>query len=148
MNNICTIGFTKKNAEDFFDLLQKNDVKLLIDVRLNNTSQLAGFSKFPDIKFFLDKICNIEYRHEVIFAPEESTLKRYKSKEIDWEQYVAEFNETMKKREIRNYILEKYSNISGKICLLCSEPTPEKCHRRLIAEIFSQVFSDIKIIHL
>ena len=148
MNSIYTIGFTKKNAEDFFGLLQKNDVEILVDVRLNNTSQLAAFSKFPDIKFFLNKICDIEYRHEVAFAPEESTLKRYKKKEIDWEQYVTEFSETMKKRNIHKYIADKYGSENQKICFLCSEPTPEQCHRRLIAEIFNEVFPNTKIIHI
>lgn len=148
MNSIYTIGFTKKNAEEFFTLLQKNNVQTLIDVRLNNTSQLAAFSKFPDIEFFLNKICGIEYQHEVAFAPEESTLKRYKKKEIDWEQYVMEFSETMKKRNIRKYIADKYGSEDHKICLLCSEPTPEQCHRRLIAEIFTEVFPNTKIIHI
>lgn len=148
LNSIYTVGFTQKNAEEFFTLLQKNNVQTLIDVRLNNTSQLAAFSKFPDIEFFLNKICGIEYRHEVVFAPEESTLKRYKKKEIDWEQYVTEFSETMKKRNIRKYIADKYVSEDRKICLLCSEPTPEQCHRRLIAEIFSEVFPNTKIIHL
>lgn len=148
LNKIYTIGFTKKNAEEFFTLLQKNKVQLLVDVRLNNSSQLAGFSKFPDIEFFLKKICGIEYKHEILFAPEENTLKRYKKKEIDWDQYVLEFNETMKKRNIREYIAKAYKNVSDDICLLCSEPTPEQCHRRLIAEIFSEVFPEIKIIHI
>lgn len=148
MNNICTIGFTQKNAKEFFSLLQKNDVDLLVDVRLNNTSQLAAFSKYPDIEFFLNEICGIEYLHEVIFAPEESTLKRYKKKEINWEQYVAEFSETMKKRNIRKYIADKFGSEDRKICLLCSEPTPEHCHRRLIAEIFTEVFPNTKIIHI
>lgn len=148
MNSIYSIGFTQKSAEDFFTLLQKNNVRILVDVRLNNTSQLAAFSKFPDIEFFLNKICNIEYRHEIAFAPEESTLKRYKKKEINWEQYVSEFFETMKKRNIRKYIADKYRSEDRKVCLLCSEPTPEQCHRRLIAEIFAEVFANTKIIHL
>lgn len=147
LNNIYTIGFTKKNAEVFFTLLQKNNVQMLIDVRLNNTSQLAGFSKFPDIEFFLNKICDIDYKHEVLFAPEETTLSRYKKKDINWDKYVTEFSETMKQRNIRKYIAENYCSKKN-ICLLCSEATPEKCHRRLVAEIFAEVFEGIKIIHI
>lgn len=147
MSNLYTIGFTKKSAEEFFTLLEKNNVQTLIDVRLNNTSQLAAFSKFPDIEFFLKKISNIEYKHEVLFAPEESTLSRYKKKEIDWNEYVSEFNDTMKSRSIREYIKGKY-DMSRTLCLLCSEPTPEQCHRRLIAEIFAEVFPGVNIIHI
>lgn len=148
LNSIYTIGFTQKSAEEFFTLLKKNDVRMVVDIRLNNTSQLAAFSKYPDIEFFLNKLCNIEYCHEEAFAPEESTLKRYKKKEINWSQYVSEFNETMKKRNIRKYILNKYEKTADNICLLCSEPTPAQCHRRLIAEIFLEIFPEAKIIHL
>lgn len=80
MDNIYTIGFTKKSAEKFFGLLQKNGINILLDVRLNNTSQLAGFSKYPDIKYFLNQICNIQYISDTKFAPEEWILKDYKSK--------------------------------------------------------------------
>ena len=82
MNKLYTIGFTKKNAEKFFELIRKNDITLLVDVRLNNTSQLAAFSKYPDIEFFLKEICSCDYKHEILFAPEDSTLSRYKKKTI------------------------------------------------------------------
>lgn len=147
MKTLYTIGFTKKTAEDFFCLLEKNSVAAVVDVRLNNTSQLAAFSKFPDIKFFLQKILNADYIHDKNFAPSENILNRYKKKIINWADYEAEFAELMNARNIDEYIKKKYSD-SDKVCLLCSEPTPENCHRRLIAEKFSEVLGDIKIIHL
>lgn len=147
MDKIYTIGFTKKKAEDFFTLLNKNNITMIIDVRLNNTSQLAGFSKYPDIQFFLKNICNIKYKHDVLFSPSENTLSRYKKKIITWETYIEEFSETMSSRNIFNYIKKNY-DISETICLLCSESTAEHCHRRLIAEKFKEVFNDLNIINL
>lgn len=147
MNKVFTIGFTQKNAETFFTLIKGNNIPLLVDVRLNNTSQLAAFSKYPDIVFFLKELCGCDYKHEVLFAPEESTLNRYKKKEINWDKYVEEFSATMKDRNIKEYILDNY-NSTKDICLLCSEPVPDHCHRRLISEIFLEVFPKKEVIHL
>jgi len=147
MNKIYTIGFTQKNAEKFFGLIKNNGISLLVYVRLNNTSQLAAFSKYPDIEFFLKEICGCGYKHEICFAPEDSTLSRYKKKDIGWDSYVEEFSETMKKRNIKDYIKNNY-DIPMDICLLCSEATPEYCHRRLIAELMHEVFPKAEIIHL
>lgn len=147
MNNLYTIGFTQKTAEKFFELLKENNVKTVLDIRLNNTSQLSGFAKFPDLQYFLKKICDIEYIHDTNFSPTESTLKRFKGKEIDWNDYVKEFTQTMNSREIENYIVENYTNYDD-ICLLCSEPTAEKCHRRLIAEIFQSRYANLEVKHL
>ena len=147
MNNLYTIGFTHKTAEKFFKLLKENDVKTVLDIRLNNTSQLAGFAKFPDIQYFLEKIYDVKYIHDTKFSPTESTLKRFKSKEIDWNDYVKEFAQTMNTREIEKYILENYTDYDN-ICLLCSEPTAEKCHRRLIADIFKNQYANLEIKHL
>lgn len=146
MNKIYTVGFTKKTAEDFFNALEENRISLVLDLRLNNTSQLAGFTKYPDIKFFLNRICKIDYIHDTMFSPTDYILSRYKKKEIDWGQYEKEFFELMRIRNINKYIPTSYS-IDKTICLLCSEPTPEKCHRRLIANIFKEVLS-LEIIHL
>lgn len=147
MTNIFTIGFTQKTAETFFTLLKKNTISMVIDVRLNNTSQLASFSKYPDIVYFLNSICNISYKHDVSFAPTELTLSRYKKKEINWDEYVIEFSDTMAKREIMDYIRDNYKELDN-LCLLCSEPTAKNCHRRLVAELFKDVFPQINIIHL
>lgn len=142
MDNIYTIGFTKKSAETFFSLLQKNNIDILVDVRLNNTSQLAGFSKYPDIKYFLNQICSIQYISDTRFAPEEWILKDYKSKKISWEQYVVHFDELMEKRDINSHIVSNYDEFNNKnICLLCSEEKPVHCHRLLIAQRFKKIYN-------
>lgn len=147
MNNLYTIGFTQKSAESFFDLLNKNKVKTVIDIRLNNTSQLAGFAKFPDIQYFLKKICDIDYIHDKIFSPTELTLKKYKNKEITWKQYVEEFNETMQARDVDKHIEKNYKYLDN-ICLLCSESTHEKCHRSIVSDMFKKQFNNIIIKNL
>lgn len=143
--NLYTIGFTKKNAETFFTLLRKNGVKKLIDVRLNNVSQLAGFTKQDDLKYFLKELCRIEYYYYGQLAPTEDILKRYKNKEISWEQYELEFNSLITKRKIEAIIT---LDLLTDACLLCSEATAEHCHRRLLAEYFKKVYKLINIIHL
>ena len=137
---IFTIGFTQKSSEDFFYLLTQNKVDLLIDIRLNNTSQLAGFAKFPDIQFFLKNIGSINYIHDITFSPTNDLLKDYKSKKVSWNEYEDIFENIMLEREINNYIQEQYAKYSNQnICLLCSEPTAKQCHRRLVAEHFKAV---------
>lgn len=143
--NLYTIGFTKKNAENFFTLLKKNGVKKIIDVRLNNVSQLAGFTKQDDLKYFLKELCRIEYYYYGQLAPTEDILKRYKNKEISWEQYELEFNSLITKRKIEAIIS---LDLLTDACLLCSEATAEHCHRRLLAEYFKKVYKQINIIHL
>ena len=144
---IYTIGFTQKTAQNFFELLKNNNIEVVLDIRLNNTSQLAGFAKYPDIKYFLHEICNIDYVHDTEFSPTETTLKKYKKKEIKWEQYVEEFNQTMAKRNIHEYIQSNYAT-DKRICLLCSESTADQCHRRLVGNEFKEVFNDLEIVHL
>lgn len=143
--NLYTIGFTKKNAETFFTLLKKNGVKKIIDVRLNNVSQLAGFTKQDDLKYFLKELCRIEYYYYGQLAPTEDILKGYKNKEISWEQYELEFNSLITKRKIEAIIS---LDLLTDACLLCSEATAEHCHRRLLAEYFKKVYKRINIIHL
>ena len=103
MIKVYTIGFTKKTAKQFFSILAENNIDTVVDVRLNNSSQLAGFSKYPDVEFFLDKICNIEYKHDLHFAPKDSTLTKYKKKQISWDEYEKEFAQTMMERKINAY---------------------------------------------
>lgn len=146
-NKLYTIGFTKKTAEYFFELLTNNGIELVLDIRLNNTSQLAAFSKYPDIKFFLKKMLNIDYIHDTTFSPDENTLKEYKKKHISWEEYIVQFDETMHLRNIKQHIKMNYL-INKKICLLCSEPTADKCHRKLIAKQFKEIDNKLDIIHL
>ena len=145
---IFTIGFTQKSAEDFFGLLTQNKVDLLIDIRLNNTSQLSGFAKFPDIQFFLKNIGSINYIHDINFSPTEDLLKNYKSKKVSWNEYEDIFEDIMLKREINTYIQKQYTKYSNQnICLLCSEPSAKHCHRRLVAEHFKDVLN-LDVIHL
>lgn len=145
---VFTIGFTQKHAEDFYEKLISAKVDVLIDVRLNNTSQLASFSKYPDIQYFLKRICDIEYIHDKLFSPTESLLKSYKSGNTSWKEYEEIFFDTMNERDIDSYIKTNYSEyIDKNICLLCSEATPEFCHRRLVADYFKKIF-DATIIHL
>lgn len=148
MQDIFTIGFTKKSAKYFFEILKEKQIALMLDVRLNNTSQLSGFSKYPDIEYFLNSICNIQYINDVNFSPEEWVLKDYKSKKLTWNEYVDYFDTAMKERQILEYIKVNYSSFDEKnICLLCSEDKPDKCHRLLVAQRFKQVFG-CNIIHL
>ena len=130
---LYTIGFTKKTAEQFFEPLKSEGVELLVDVRLNNRSQLAGFTKGGDLEYFLRRICNAEYRHCDEFAPSEELLSKYRKKEITWEEYEEIFDGIMDKRGACEKFPSKFAAYD-KVCLLCSEPTPEHCHRRLVAE--------------
>lgn len=147
LNKLFTIGFTQKKAEEFFNLLRENKVETVIDIRLNNTSQLAAFAKYPDIEFFLREIGGIGYIHDKTFSPEESTLSKYKKKMINWEEYECEFSLTMAKRKIERHIIETYFTLNN-ICLLCSEAEADQCHRRLVANIFKSQFSGLEITNL
>ena len=144
---LYTIGFTQKNARKFFNLLRDNNVKTIVDIRLNNTSQLAAFAKGEDLKFFLTEFCNIDYIHDTTFAPTEELLKDYKNKKVSWLDYEKEFDRIMEKRNIESYIAKNYAD-KDSICLLCSEALPNQCHRRLVAEMFKKILDEVQIIHL
>ncbi len=143
---IFTIGFTKKSAEEFFNSIRDHHIELLIDVRLNNQSQLAGFTKGRDLAFFLKEICNCEYSHEVRFAPAKEILDGYKKNQISWEKYEVEYNELIKRRNVTDIFKTEYRKYDH-VLLLCSEPTPEHCHRRLLAEALSKETGD-KVVHI
>jgi uncharacterized protein (DUF488 family) len=143
---IYTIGFTKKSAEQFFDALRKSGIKRLIDIRLNNSSQLAGFTKQEDLAFFLRKICGAEYMHQLILAPTKEILDGYKKGGITWEEYERRFNSLLTKRKVEEKIDKEL--FSAPTVLLCSEPRPEKCHRRLVAEYLSKKWGNVDIRHL
>ena len=136
---IYTMGFTKKSAEDFFGIISDNNIEILVDVRLNNQSQLAGFSKGRDLKFFLEKICGCGYSHEELFAPTKEILNGYKKKTISWDEYEYEYGELISQRKVETTFEDKY-NFYNNVLLLCSEPTPENCHRRLLAEYLKNEF--------
>lgn len=134
---LFTMGFTKKNAEFFFNLIRENKIELLIDIRLNNASQLAGFTKGADLEFFLKELCGCAYSHEKLYAPTKDILRDYQKKIISWDEYAKSFSDLLAERRIEQSFSDKYIGYS-RVLLLCSEPTPEKCHRRLVAEYLSE----------
>ncbi len=142
---VFTIGFTKKTAEDFFSRLTKAGVSRIADVRLNNVSQLAGFAKRADLKYFAKEICGIDYMHLPSLAPEKGMLDEYKKKTHDWGTYEMRFNSLLKERQIEQTLSRQ--ELEG-ACLLCSEDKPHNCHRRLVAEYLRNAWGDLDIIHL
>ena len=142
---LFTIGFTKKSAEQFFGLLKQEGLTKVVDTRLNNVSQLAGFTKRNDLKFFLKEVVGIEYVHMPILAPTKDILDAYKKNGGDWHAYERKFVELVRSRKIESSVSPEL--LSG-ACLLCSEPTPHHCHRRLVAEYLSDSWGDIEIRHL
>ena len=142
---VFTIGFTKKSAETFFTRLQRAGVKRLIDVRLNNVSQLAGFTKRDDLRYFTKAICHIDYLHLAELAPTQEMLTAYKKQKGDWSLYEQQFLALMRERQIERTISRDV--IEG-ACLLCSEEKPHHCHRRLVAEYLRQHWGDLEIEHI
>jgi uncharacterized protein (DUF488 family) len=142
---LFTIGFTKKSAEQFFTRLKNSGTGRLVDVRLNNVSQLAGFSKKDDLRYLLKVIGGIEYLHLPLLAPTQEMLDSYKKKRGDWQLYEKQFLELMRERLIER---EVSRDVLRNACLLCSEDTPEHCHRRLVAEYLRDKWSDVEIVHL
>lgn len=143
--HLFTIGFAETNAESFFTSLRSAGVKRIIDVRLNNTSQLAGFSKKDDLRFFLREMASIEYIHMPELAPTQDILDAFKKYKGSWAVYEQEFNALMAKRGIENAISRENANLG---CLLCSEKKPHHCHRRLVAEYLQKHWGDVSIMHL
>ncbi len=142
---VFTIGFTKKTAQQFFDALRQAVAKRVVDVRLNNVSQLAGFAKRDDLAFFLKQICGMDYVHLPDLAPTQEMLDEYKKLKGDWNTYEMRFLDLMSKRRIEERIPKE---IIAEGCLLCSEDKPHHCHRRLVAEYLKQRWGDLDISHL
>lgn len=134
MIKLFTIGSNGKTCKQFFELLKKNKIDLLIDVRLNNKSQLSGFAKGGDeyLGYLLKKICNIKYIHDPYLAPNSQILDKYHL-DMKWDEYELEFDKLMRHRNVKQYFKKNYSNYTS-ICFLCVEEKPDKCHRRLVAE--------------
>lgn len=145
MIKLYTIGFTEKSAKKFFELLEQNQVKKIIDTRINNTSQLSGFAKGKDLAFFAKRVANIDYEHRINLAPTKELLSRYRKNEISWDEYTKEYLHLLDTRHIKESI--NFQSLDGS-CLLCSEHSPEQCHRRLLAEYLQEINPDIQIIHL
>ncbi|WP_302252708.1 DUF488 family protein [uncultured Alistipes sp.] len=147
MITLYTIGFTKKSAQRFFDLLKRAKIKKLVDIRINNSSQLAGFAKGNDLQFFVKEICNAEYEHITDLAPTKQLLKDYTDKIIDWNGYVRIFTKLLEDRRIASkYKIQQFDNT----CFLCTEDSPEQCHRRLVVEYLKNKNpeEEVRIIHL
>jgi uncharacterized protein (DUF488 family) len=143
--NLFTIGFTKKNAKTFFETLQKAKIKRVIDTRLNNISQLAGFAKKNDLEYFLKIIGDMDYIHLLDLAPTQDILDEYKKNKGDWKVYEQKFLKLMANRQIEKKIAP---SLIDHACLLCSEATPHHCHRRLVAEYLNGKLGSISIHHL
>jgi len=141
---IFTIGFTKTTAERFFTRLKKSEAKKIVDVRLNNVSQLSGFAKRDDLRYFANEICKIEYVHIPKLAPTKDILDKFKKNGCDWPEYERKFLKLMQERRIEDIDREL---LNGG-CLLCSEDKPHHCHRRLVAEYLKQRWGNVEIFHL
>ena len=149
MNNhidIYTIGFTKKNAETFFGFIKEAKILTLLDVRLNNVSQLAGFAKKNDLKYFLKELCGTEYIHTPELAPTKEMLNSYKKGDMSWDIYEDKFLNLMSQRNIEKLVKP---TLLENGCLLCSEHEPHLCHRRLVVDYLNENLEfDLKVKHL
>jgi uncharacterized protein (DUF488 family) len=157
MIHLFTIGFTKKSAEEFFTLLREAGVRRILDIRLKNNTSLAGFTRQAHLPFFLKEICGADYKHIPECAPTSEILKAYKPpkkkknekgplvKPISWDEYVQRFMPLIRERKIENILTPELLDYG---CLLCSEPSPGKCHRRLVAEYMKGLIPEIEITHL
>lgn len=145
MIKLYTIGFSGKSAEAFFTLLRRSHICKIVDTRANPASQLSGFAKGPDLKFFAKEIGNIDYEQNLEFAPTKDLLIKYRQEKISWREYETEYLNLLDMRKVAQKT--NIEQLDGN-CLLCSEHTPDKCHRRLLAEYLQQVNTGIEVIHL
>ena len=143
---VYTIGFTRKTAAEFFDALRAAGVRRLIDVRLNNSSQLAGFTKRVDLPYFLREICQAEYRHEPLLAPTKEILDTYKKRQGSWPEYERRFLALMAERAVEQRFSRDLFAVPS--ALLCSEPTADRCHRRLVLDYLQERWGDLAAVHL
>jgi len=142
---IFTIGFGQKTARDFFGILQASAASKVIDVRLNNVSQLAGFTKKDDLAFFLDAIVGMGYEHRTELAPTKEMLDAYRAGKVAWPDHEERIRHLLAERAVENVLTPEDMD---RACLLCSEPEPDHCHRRIVAEYFRDRWRDVTIRHL
>lgn len=142
---LFTIGYTKKSAEKFFGIINDNKIEIVADVRLYNSTQLAGFSKSADLQYFLKKICACSYIALKQLAPNPSLFENYKNGKTSWDEYEKIYNKFLDTQANLDFF---YAFKNKRICILCAESTPENCHRRLIAEKIAKTHDDVKITHL
>jgi uncharacterized protein (DUF488 family) len=145
MPTLYTIGFTNKSAQKFFQLMQDAQVVCITDTRINNTSQLAGFAKGGDLAYFAKAVAGMDYEHVVDFAPTKTLLADYRAGKLTWAEYETEYLNLL---DLRKVGAKTDIESLHRHCLLCSEHTPEQCHRRLLAEYFQHKFNDVEIVHL
>lgn len=145
MNRMLTIGFTKKSARRFFKLLRESGARRIVDVRLNNASQLAAFAKRDDLAWFLRELCDMDYVHLPDLAPTKEMLRAYRKGDIDWPEYETTFLSLMRERRIDSKIPREVVEDG---CLLCSEDQPHHCHRRLVAEYLAARWGNFEVEHL
>lgn len=143
---VYTIGFTKTTACEFFERLKAAGIRRLVDVRLNNVSQLAGFAKRDDLRYFLKSICTAEYVHEPLLAPTKDILDAYKRQKGSWEEYERLFLQLITERKIEESVGPDLFDVPT--VLLCSEPTAEHCHRRLVLEYLQDKWDNMEVVHL
>ena len=142
---VHTIGFTEKSAERFFGLLRQSGAERVVDVRLNNRSQLAAFSKNKDLEFFLRELLGVDYIHIPELAPSKELFSAYRSGDLPWADYAADFLRLLREREVEKRVNPEIIN-NG--CLLCSEHQPHHCHRRLVVEHLAEYWGDLRVRHL
>ncbi|MDZ4766029.1 MAG: DUF488 domain-containing protein [Chloroflexota bacterium] len=146
MTQIFTIGFTRKTAQAFFELLAKNRVTVVVDVRLRPDSQLAGFAKARDLAYFLRAINICDYVHKLEFAPTAAMLDAYRA-DKDWAAYTRAFTALLDERAIMAALDRAWWD-ANRACLLCSEHEPDQCHRRLVAEHIAAAWGNVEVVHL
>lgn len=142
---LFTIGYTKKSAEKFFGIITDNKIEIVADVRLYNSTQLAGFSKSADLQYFLKKICGCNYIALKQLAPNPSLFENYKNGKTTWNEYEKIYNKFLDTQANLDFF---YAFKNKRICILCAESTPEHCYRRLIAQKISKTYDNVKITHL
>lgn len=145
MVKLFTIGFTKKSAREFFSKLEQAQIKRILDIRLNNSSQLTGFTKRNDLEFFLEKIGGIHYFYLPQLCPTNEILDAYKSHKLPWLEYEEKFSALLTQRHVENTISMELLDHG---CLLCSEDKPDHCHRRLVGQYLSRKLGGLEIVHL
>jgi len=143
---IYSIGFTQKSAREFFEILRVNRIDRLLDIRLNNTSQLAGFAKASDLPYFLQEICGTEYKHELLLAPTQDILDSFKKQSGDWDIYSKAYLALIAARKVEGELCQE--SFTKRTVLLCSEPTADHCHRRLALEYLQARWDNVAIRHL
>ncbi len=144
---LYTMGFTKKDAGQFFGLIKDNAIQLLMDIRLNNASQLSGFTKGRDLQYFLREICGCAYVYAADFAPTKEMMDGFKSNKLSYEEFKSQYRQLIHQRESYRKFCDTYAKYD-RICLLCSEPEADFCHRRLLAELLAAEFPQITVRHI